>query len=120
MPYSGGLRKKGVYIATFKLRDGAHDNASTLGDGAARYRFNISLSRHEYETLFGPRPARPPAGGVVATGHDFSVENQLMPHPVYAWMHWAAIVNPGLDQMERLTALAQGAIARAAGKFQAA
>lgn len=115
----GRQRAKGIYIATFKLRDGANDSASLLGDGAHRYRFNISLSRADYEALFGPKPDRPPAGGVVATGHDFAEADRLMPHPVYAWMHWAAIVNPSPARLDELAGLAERAIGRARKKWKA-
>jgi hypothetical protein len=42
----------------------------------------------------GPLPARPPAGGVVATGHDFDRLDVIMPHPVYGWRAWICVLNP--------------------------
>ena len=32
-------------------------------------------------------------GGVVATGHDFTEVDTLMPHPVYAWMGWVHVLS---------------------------
>ena len=114
----GRARKKGIYLATFKLRDGANDSASRLGDGTGRYRFNIGLEPKAYQARFGPRPPRPPAGGVVETGHDFSVDGELMPHPVYAWMGWAAVVNPRRPMLPELVDLAARALERAKQKIR--
>lgn len=112
-------RKKGIYIATFKLRDGDNDSASQLGDGSERYRFNIGLDPADYVARFGARPPRPAAGDVVATGHDFSIPGEIMPHPVYAWMGWVAVINPPKSMLADLVMMAQAALLQAHRKWKA-
>jgi Family of unknown function (DUF6194) len=89
----GKVLKKGIYIATFKERDGANDSASKLSRGGL-YRLNVGLSKSSYFKLFGPTPARPAAGHIVNTGHDFTAPDLITPHPIYGWMSWIAVINP--------------------------
>jgi Family of unknown function (DUF6194) len=87
------LLPKGIYIATIKNNDGPNDKASALNrDGV--FRLNIGVSKESYQKLFGTKPKRPPKGGIVDTGHDFTELNKITPHPIYAWLHWIAILNP--------------------------
>lgn len=88
-----GVLPNGVYFATVKEHDGANDSASQL-DRPEVYRVALGLPRARYEQLFGARPARPPKGGIVASGHDFTATDVLMPHPVYAWMGWVQVLSP--------------------------
>ena len=50
------------------------------------------------------------------TGHDFSVAGELMPHPVYAWMGWAAVIIPRRAMLPELVDLAAMAFERARRK----
>jgi hypothetical protein len=43
------------------------------------FRLNVGISKLTYLTLFGPQPSRPPAGGVVERGHDFTALDHLIP-----------------------------------------
>jgi hypothetical protein len=61
---------KGTYFLTFKERDGANDSASRIRPGD--YRLNVGISKVAFTNRFGAVPARPAAGGVVQTGHNFS------------------------------------------------
>jgi len=91
-----GASAHGSYFLTIKESDGEHDQASNLErDGIFRVSFGVS--RNSYEALFGPKPPRPAKGGVVKTGHDFTQTNLLMPHPIYAWMHWVQVLNPSQE-----------------------
>ena len=83
----------GVYFCTVKDHDGANDTASDL-DRPGVFRVALCLPRARYEQLFGDRPARPSKGGIVASGHDFTATDVLMPHPVYAWMGWVQVLSP--------------------------
>jgi hypothetical protein len=112
----GALLANGVYFVTLKEKDGPHDKASHL-DRALVFRLAIGLTPPTYTELFGPRPARPPKGGVVATGHDFSQLNTLMPHPVYGWMGWAQILNPSRAQFTEILPLIEEAYHKAVGAF---
>lgn len=88
-----GILPNGVYFATVKEHDGANDKASHL-DRPGVFRLSFGLPATRYESLFGPRPTRPAKGGCVATGHDFTAIDELMPHPVYGWMGWVQILCP--------------------------
>lgn len=112
----GQALPRGVYFATLKSRDGAHDRASRL-DRAGVFRLNIGIGKPTYRSLFGPPPARPGAGGVVETGHDFTALDTLCPHPVYGWMAWVSVLNPSVATFEAVKPLLDEAYALAAAKF---
>jgi hypothetical protein len=108
--------KKGIYIATFKERDGANDRSSCL-DQEGRFRLNIGLTKASYANFFGPTPKRRSAGQVVATGHDFAVCDTIMPHPIYAWMSWIAVISPTRSTLVDLKPLLLESLALAHKKF---
>lgn len=112
----GRALPRGVYFATLKSRDGANDRASRL-DRPGVFRLNVGIGRATYRSLFGALPARPAAGGVVDTGHDFSALDVLMPHPVYGWMAWVGVLNPGAETFARIEPLLVEAHALAAERF---
>jgi hypothetical protein len=107
---------KGTYLLTFKERDGANDSASSirLGD----YRLNVGISKVAFTNRFGALPARPAVGGVVHTGHDFTQRDRILPHPVYGWMCWIAIVNPSYQTFEEVKPLLNGAYERAVERYR--
>ena len=102
----GGTLKRGVYVLTVKEKDGANDKSSRL-DRPGVYRVNLGLRKKTYARLFGPLPARPPKGGVVSAEADFTAPDRLVPHPVYAWMGWAAVLNPSPGTFEAMKPLIQ-------------
>jgi hypothetical protein len=57
----GRALPRGVYFATVKQRDGAHDRASRL-DRPGVFRLGLGTSRALFEARFGAPPARPRAG----------------------------------------------------------
>jgi hypothetical protein len=115
--YNPGQRlPRGIYFATVKEKDGANDRASDLGRPGV-FRLNIGISKPTWRTLFGPQPARPAAGGVVGTGHDFTALDQLMPHPVYGWMSWVSVLNPSAATFETVKPLLVEAHGLAVAKF---
>jgi hypothetical protein len=64
------------------------------------------MSRGGFVQRFGAVPPRPPKGGVVALpGYDLTRLDELMPHPVYAWMSWTQILSPTPDRFEELRPL---------------
>jgi len=113
----GRALPRGVYFATLKEADGDHDRASALHRPGV-YRLNIGLSKPTFRALFGTIPARPPAGGVVATGHDFTALDTLIPHPVYGWMAWIAVLNPSASTFATLGPLLDEGYRLAVGKFE--
>ena len=112
----GLLLAHGVYFCTLKQHDGDNDKASALNRTGV-FRVAIGLAPASYVKLFGAKPARPLKGGCVATGHDFTALNVLMPHPVYAWMGWAQVLNPSLKRFAEILPLIGEAHARAVDKF---
>ena len=94
----------GVYFATIKEHDGENDKASQL-DREGVFRLSFGIPTTTYEQLFGPRPPRPGKGGIVLMSHDFTALNELMPHPVYAWMGWVQVLTPTDQTMRGLTPL---------------
>jgi Family of unknown function (DUF6194) len=75
--------KHQIPFATIVTKDyGDFDNASKLNrDGV--YRLNIGLSRETFSTVVRPGPEL-----------DYTVFDELLPHPVYATQSWVCIVNP--------------------------
>ncbi len=117
--YNPGLMlPNGVYFCTFKDRDGAHDRASALGRPGV-FRVSIGVSPETYVKRFGSRPARPPKGSIVDTGHDFASLDVLMPHPVYAWMGWVQILSPTETSYAQVRPLIEEAHRVAIAKFDA-
>jgi hypothetical protein len=112
----GRALPRGVYFATLKDKDGDNDRASHL-HRVAVFRLSIGISTPTYRALFGPPPPRPTAGGVVNTGHDFTVLDRLMPHPVYAWMSWVAVLTPSAATFDAITPLLVEAYTLAVAKF---
>ncbi len=94
-----------------------HDTASNLNRPGV-YRLNIGVSAATYRSKFGAQPGFPRDGGIVATGHDFTALDRLMPHPVYAAMSWVCILNPSQATFEDIKPLLLEAYRLAAAKLQ--
>ena len=102
----------GTYFATIKDKDGEHDRASDL-DRSGAFRLNFGPGRDAFTALFGAPPARP-AKGCVIDGHwDFTECNRLVPHPVYGWMSWMAVINPDDETFHQCKPLLEKAYIRA-------
>lgn len=71
-----------------------YDSVSDLSRPGA-YRINIGLTKSAYAERFGAAPTSRDERGVLDTGFDYSVRDQVMPHPHYASQHWVCVVNPG-------------------------
>ena len=112
----GRALPNGVYFCTIKEQDGENDRASDLNrDGV--FRVAIGIGAAAYVEHFGDRPARPAKGQAVDTGDDFTELDRLMPHPVYAWMGWAQLLNPSAQTFEHCWPLIEQAHALAREKF---
>jgi len=108
---------KGVYILTFKEKDGPNDKASHVNREGI-FRLNLGISKSTFSEMFGAIPKRPAAGQIVSTGHDFTSLDQITPHPVYGWMSWVAVLNPTKDTFEKLKPLIAEGVELAMGKYQ--
>jgi hypothetical protein len=90
-----------------------YDAASDLNrDGV--FRLNVGVGKETYRALLGAPPAAPGADGVVATGHDFTALDQLMPHPVYGHLRWVCVLNPSDATFE----MVRGLLAEAHGRAE--
>lgn len=106
----------GIYVLSFKEQDGPHDKVSDLArDGV--FRLNLGVTRETFTDLFGPIPARPRVGAIIEAEHDFAALDTIMPHPVYGWMTWICVLNPGLETFERLKPLIRQSVALAEEKY---
>jgi hypothetical protein len=63
-------------------RSDEYDSASNL-DRPGVYRLNIGVSKATFESLVGS-----------AANPDYTVLDQVVPHPIYAAQHWVSILNP--------------------------
>lgn len=98
----GGIAPLGVIFASIKDHDGENDRSARLSREGV-YRFAFCLAPETYAEMFGEIPARPPKGGVVdLPGYDPTRLDELMPHPVYAWMRWVQILSPSANAFESL------------------
>ena len=82
-----------LYFATLKSSDDDYDHVSNLNRPSV-FRLNIGIGKATYRSLFGGPPPRPGAEGPADTSHDFSVLDELLPHPVYGRQYWVCILNP--------------------------
>lgn len=104
----GNMLKRGVYVLTVKEKDGEHDKSSYLSRENI-YRVNLGVRKTTFITMFGSIPKRPAKGGTVDMNYDFSATNQILPHPVYAWMAWICSLNPSEKTFNELMPLIQEA-----------
>jgi len=115
--YNPGQRfARGAYFLTLKEKDGENDRASAL-DRPNVWRMNFGLPRKEFIRLFGHVPARPGKGQVIDGPWDFKDIDRLMPHPVYGWASWVAVLNPTKPTFEMLKPLIAQAFAKASATF---
>ena len=95
----------GVIFVSVKDHDGENDRSSSLSRPGV-YRFAFCLAPAAYAERFGAVPGRPPKGGVVSLrDYDPARLDELMPHPVYAWMRWVHILSPSARSFEALRPL---------------
>lgn len=105
-----------IYFATLKNNDDEYDNASNLNRPDI-FRLNIGISKATYRTLFGAPPARADADETVETRYDFTVLDQLLPHPVYGRMFWVCVLNPSAATFQSLQPLLAEAYDLAVKKY---
>lgn len=112
-----GRLKRGIYILTVKEKDGENDKSSHLNRDNI-FRVNLGVRKNTFVNLFGAVPKRPDKGGIVDIPYDFTEINQIIPHPVYAWMGWVCVLNPDENTFETLKPLIQEAYEYAKEKYE--
>ncbi len=88
-----------IYFASLKSQDDDYDNVSQLNRPGI-FRLNIGIGRATYRILFGAQPPRTGPSGVIDTSRDYTVLDQLLPHPVYARQYWVSILSPSAATFE--------------------
>jgi hypothetical protein len=100
-------------FATIVTKDyGDYDCASNLNRPGV-FRLNIGVSSDTYRSLFGPQPRPSVPGGGSDPGYDFTVLDQLLPHPVYAPQSWVCVLSPSEQTLEAVRPLLAEAYDRA-------
>ncbi len=79
-------------FATLMIND-ANDQFSNLSRPSA-FRLNIGVSKQTYQSLFGTQTPSSDQGGDAESNYDFTVFDQLLPHPVYGRQYWVCVLNP--------------------------
>ncbi len=89
-------------FATIVTKDSEFDSASRL-DRPGVFRLNFGVGKERFRALFGETPAAiHPAA-----------PDTLMPHPVYAKMHWVSVISPSAKTFEKVKPLLAEALALA-------
>ena len=112
----GKILPNGIYFCTIKEKNGDNDKSSGL-DRDSVFRVSIGVGKSNYQKHFGVKPKRPEKGGIVNTIHDFTKLDELMPHPIYAWMSWVQILSPSKSSFESILPLIKDAHAIAVINF---
>jgi hypothetical protein len=99
-------------FATMATADNEHDRVSELDrDGA--YRLNIGVSRETYRSLLGDEKPRLGPAGIIDGDRDFTLRDQILPHPHYAPQSWICVVSPGEETFQTVRGLLREAYDRA-------
>ena len=104
-----------IYFATLKSNDDEYDNLSQLNRPGV-FRLNIGISKATYRTLFGAL-ARAASDAMGKPADDFTVVDQLLPHPVYGKQHWICVLNPSAATFETIQPLLAEAYTLAVDKY---
>jgi len=112
-----GSLPKGVYFATIKESDGPNDKSSNL-DREDVYRLSLGIGKKHYQEFFGEVAKRPEKGNIVDLDIDFIEQQILMPHPIYAWLSWVAILSPKTENIEMIKHLLDISYKKVTHSFQ--
>lgn len=80
-------------FATIVTKDSDYDHFSNLNRPSV-FRLSIGLGKQTYRSLFGAQASLLSTDESVNSDYDFTVLDQLMPHPIYGRMYWVNILNP--------------------------
>jgi len=82
-------------FATIVTKDNEFDSASKLNRPGV-FRLNVGVGKDTFRALFGEQSP---------VDIDYSALDRLMPHPVYAKMHWVSVINPSAATFETVKPL---------------
>lgn len=86
------LPERAMPFATLVTNDD-YDKVSLLNRPGV-FRLNIGISKTTYHSLLGEPPAPPSSDDAINSEHDFTILDQLLPHPIYGHLFWICILNP--------------------------
>ncbi len=81
-------------FATIVTKDYSDFDAASNLNREGVFRLNIGVGRETYHALFGAELPRATANDDGECSDDFTVLDQLLPHPVYGRQYWVCILNP--------------------------
>jgi hypothetical protein len=95
-----------------------YDQASDL-DRPGIFRLNIGIGKQTYRSMFSTET---PDGEEMSftDGHDFTVVDKLMPHPVYGRMYWVCVLNPSETTFQNVKPMLAEAYGIAVKKYERA
>lgn len=105
-----------IYFATLKSQDDDYDHFSNLNRPSV-FRLNISLDKSTFRSLFGMLPSHTAAQAATTSPYDYTLLDQLMPHPVYGRQYWVSVLNPSEATFQTVQPLLAEAYALAASKY---
>jgi hypothetical protein len=108
----------GAYFLTIKDKDGQNDRASWL-DRPGVFRLSMGLPKPAFIELLGHLPLRSAKGQAIEGPWDFTELDRIMPHPVYGWMGWIAVLNPSARSFDACRPLIAAAYGKAVSTFNA-
>lgn len=82
-------------FATIVTKDNDFDSASKLNRPGV-FRLNVGVGKESFRALFGEQSP---------VDIDYTTLDRLMPHPVYAKMHWVSVINPSAATFETVKPL---------------
>lgn len=82
-------------FATIVTKDNDFDSASKLNRPGV-FRLNVGVGKESFRALFGEQSP---------VDIDYTALDRLMPHPVYAKMHWVSVINPSAATFETVKPL---------------
>lgn len=105
--------KQQMPFATIVTKDYPGDRASNL-DRPGVYRLNIGAGRQTFTDLFGSKPGND--SGSADAEYDYAELDRLLPHPVYAAMHWVCVLNPSESTFQSIEPMLAEAYSLAASR----
>jgi hypothetical protein len=102
-------------FATLVTSDDEYDNFSNLSRPGV-YRLSIGVSPGTFRSLIGSSTVDTGDDGDAVSGHDYTVLDQFMPHPVYGKMFWICVLNPSPATFDAARPLLAEAHDRARGR----
>ena len=89
-------------FATIVTKDSDYDKASNLDRDEDTYRFNLGLNKSDFDSLIAVQPPSKEFGAYLQTDIDFTVEDQIIPHPIYGTANWISVINPSKLTIDKL------------------